>query len=145
MDIFSSIFLLIVIFNIYLLFFSLRYSGLTLDGDRISIENHRPHPLLSKTPELLIISNVTWYKLNQHIDTITRSFLSAVISLIICLLCLLKFSILKFSISNSSSHTGYVFLPILVSLVPVLYLLHCLLSDIVLTLKLLYSIVSIII
>lgn len=144
MNIFSSIFLLIVIFNIYLLFFSLRYSGLMLDGDRISIGNHRPHPLLSKTPELLIISNVTWYELNQHIDTTIRLFLPAIISLIICLLCLSKFSILKFSIFNSSSHTGYVFLPILVSLVPVLYLFHCLLSDIVLTLKLLYSIVSVI-
>ena len=139
MDTLFSILLLTFIFNLYLLFFSLRHLGLILDGGRVPNGNYGPCLPLSKISVLLVIPNVTWYESNQHTNTITRSFSLAVISLVMCLL-----SLSEFSISNNSSRAGDVFRPILVSLALASFLSCCLLSDDILALKLPYSVVSVV-
>ena len=139
MDTLSPILLCIAIFNLYLLLFASRHPGLTLDGNQLFIGNYGPRLLLSKISILLVIPNVIWYKSNQHIDTTTRSFPPAAISLVVCLSYLSESSI-----SNSASRAGNVFWPILVGLVLVSCLLHCLLSDDVLAPELSYSVVNVV-
>ena len=137
MDTLPPILLLTIIFNLYLLFFSSRHSGLTLDGGRLFVGNYRLCLPLLKTSVLLVISNITWYKSNHHPITNTRSFPPAAISLVMCL------SYLPESfISNNLSYAGNVFWPILVGLAPALYPSHCLLSNDIPALELNYGIVN---
>ena len=135
----SPILLLTVIFNLYLLFFSSRHLGLTPDCGRVLVANYGPRLQLSKTSVLLVIPNVTWYKSNQHIDTITRLFPPAAISLVMCLSCSSGFFI-----SNSSSYAGDVFCLILIGLAPVSCLSRCFFSYDVPNSKLPYSMVSVV-
>ena len=137
MDTLPSILLLTVIFNLYLLFFSLRQPGLTLDGGWFPVRNHGPHFALLKTSVLLVVPNITWYESNQHTDTNIRSFPPAAISLVMCLSYLSESSI-----SNSSSYAGDIFCPILVGLALASCSLRCFWSDDVPVLELSYSLVS---
>ena len=134
-----SIFLLIVIFNLYLLIFSSKYSGLTLDSSRVFVGNHGPHLPLSKISVLLIIPNVTWYKSNQHTNITICLFPLAVINLVVCLFCLSESSI-----SDKSSRTKDVFWPILVDLAPASCPLCCLLNDDIPAPELFYSVVRVV-
>ena len=145
MDTLPPILLLTVIFNFYLLFFSLRHPGLTFDGGRVPVGNHGLHLPLSKTSILLVIPNVTWYESNQHTDTTTRSFLPAAISLVMCLSCLSESYIFDSkAISDSSSRAGDVFRPILVSLALTSCPSRCFLGDNIPVPELPYSVVSVV-
>lgn len=136
---FPPIFLLIVIFSLYLLYFSLRHPGLTLNCGRIPIRNHGPCFPLSKTLVLIVIPNITWYKSNQHTHTIISLFPLTTISLVEYLSCLSGSSI-----SDSSSRIGDIFWPILVCLAPMSCLLHCFLIDDVSVLGLLYIVINVV-
>ncbi len=138
-DILPPILLLTVIFNSYLLFFSSRHLGLTVDGGRVPVGNHGPRLPLSKTSVLFFIPNVTWYKSNQHTDTTTCSFPPAAISLVMCLSCSSESSIF-----DSSSRTEDVFWLIFIGLAQASCPSHCLLSDNVPTPELPYSVVSVV-
>lgn len=83
-DILCFIFLLIIIFNLYLLFFSLKYLSLTVDG--VFIGNYRPCFLLSKQSVSFFLSNIIWYKSNENINIITYLFSLTAISLVMYLL-----------------------------------------------------------
>ena len=137
-NIFLFFLFLTVIFNLNLLFFSLKHPIFTLDGSQVLVRNHGSSLPLSKISVLLIIPNITWYKLNQHTNTTTCSFPLATISLVMCL----SYSS-ESSISNSSSRTGDVFWPILADLSPASCPLCYLWSDYVPAPELFYNVVSI--
>ncbi len=138
-DIFPPIFLVTVIFNSYLLFFSSRHLGLTLDDGRVSVGNHWPRLPLLKTSVLFFIPNVTWYKSNQHTNTTTRSFSLAAISVVVCLSCSLESSIF-----DGLSHSGDVFRLIFIDLAPASFASRCLLSGYVPAPELFYNIVNVV-
>lgn len=141
-EIFSFIFLLIVIFTLYLLFFSSKYLGLTFDSGQVLIKNHELYFLLLEKSILFFNLNIIWYKSNQYINTTKRLFLLIAISLVICLLYLSKFFI-----SNSLFYTRAkdIFWLIFIDLAPTLYISHCFLSDDILILKFFYNMMSIVI
>lgn len=118
------IFLFIVIFNLYLLFFSLRYFSLTFN--EAFIKNYEPHFPLSKQLLLFFILNISWYKLNHHTNTIICSFPPTAISLVVYLSYLSESSI-----SNNLSYDRAEnnFWLIFISLGLASYVWYCFLSN----------------
>lgn len=139
-DIFSFIFLFIVILNLYLLFFSSIH--LCWIFDKIFVRNHRPRFLLSKQSVLFFIHNVRWYKSNQYINTTICSFLLTAISLVMCLLYLSKsFIFNNLSCFGAKDLFGLIF----TGLALALFALHYFLSNNISVSKLFYKEVNIVI